>query len=50
MLTSFGQLVGAGFGLVNAFYIEWSKEVFLFTTLLPVVLTGQRPTILVGCD
>ena len=36
-----GVVVGAIFACVNAYYLEWRKEVFLWTAILPEALVGR---------
>ena len=36
-----GVVVGAVFAFVNAYFLEWRKEVFLWTSVLPEALVGN---------
>lgn len=33
--------MAATFGVLNAYFISWRKEIFLVTAVLPEVLTGE---------
>ena len=40
LVTTFGQVIAGGLGLLNVYYIEWSRWWFLVSTVVPEVLTG----------
>lgn len=40
--TQLGKVISAGFGVLNVYFISWSKEVYLVTVILPETLTGKH--------